>query len=333
MVFVGSDLSRSVAFRVKNIDDLDKTLDSYKITKTQINKRTVLLSEKLVATEGMPTPGFFSRNTLKPYKKWIGDVFVNENKIHAPIFSNKKQYEVTFPFSNKENRKVQKLPKNTVSYIALPSSVGLNAPFLANLFSPIAPILSDSFETFTKNLVENKGFALLSKDEQGVGFLVSSEKKLFSTSNFNLNNLLQTISALNSPKTQNKQLKDGTIMKELLADPDLVSVEQFSLLGKKTFRTQTGGSADILGTEDSELFRISNRKSLINHFSGNVNEEELILLCGSTSFGLDLDKLAQISGDGSNHMSNSILFPLSERISELGLVNKKYSTKLLLCKK
>jgi hypothetical protein len=331
MIFVGSDMSRSVAFRAKNVEELTKVLDAYKITKTEISRSTVLISEKLVAVEGMETSAFFSRNTLKFQKRWMGDIFINSDKVHAGVFSNSKRYEVVFPFSNKHNLKTQKLPENTVAFLSLPAASQIDVDLFVSLFSSVSSILQDSMKIFAENLVQNKGLALVSADDKGVGFLVSSEKKLFSTSNFSLNNLLQSISALNSPKIITKQLPDGTISKELVADPDIVSVEEYSLSGQKILRTQSGASGEILGLENDELFRISNREELVRFYSDS-NKEEGINICGSSSLGLDLEKLSMISSNNSVSMSNSLLFPLSEGVSQVGLVNKKYSTRLYLCK-
>ncbi len=332
VVFVGSDYSRSVAFRTKDPEQLKNTLNSQKINLTKIDKQTVLLSEKLVAIEGFDTPNFFSRNTLKPHKQWIGDIFFNEGKIHSPIYSSKTKYEVVFPFHNKNNLKERMVPTNTVSFLSLPVPLGFETKTISSLFSPISSFLNDSFNLFLENLSNNKGFVLISEDDEGVGFIISSEKKLFNTTNFDLNNLLKTISALNSPRVVQKILKDGSFAQELISDPDLVSVEQFSLFGDKTLRTQNSGSGEFLGTENDKEFLITNREGLLGAFSHPNTDNDFTSLCGSTSLGIDLEKLSAITEQKATFASAALLFPLSDSISKIGLANKKYSTRLFLCK-
>ncbi len=329
-VFIKVDGSRSVAIRTKK--PFPQTLfDSQYITKKQIEKDLFLLSENSVQTETMHVASKFFSPLPFTKKTWIGEIVLADSPKRGMIYDAKDQMILSFPERNTPRIEIA-VPENTFAFF-INASNDANKIQNSSVFLPFLPLIQSVIGNDLQNALELLSGKIdrleLTKDQNGIGFLLSAKQS--TQTPFDVRLLLQSISALNSPKIEKKALVDNTPMQEIIADPNAVSIEHVTIFGTPMLRVQKNNESMFAGSETGHLL-LTNREELIGFAKESVKKKQHTI-CDGNVLGVSLDEMNLLRKARTTFLNISIFEQFGANFSSFGIKNKLYSTEVHFCKK
>lgn len=322
-VFLHEDGSRSVAIRA-SLDLLpQQLLDAYGLT-AQESGNFVLLSETLLPISGIDArsqaPFFPSLSTA-----WLG-TFWGTEETTIQLLSTTSGILL--------QEETQKQP---VSAAAHNSNHELSLDLLPFSFSDDIPagfhrFYGDLYQQFSTSTTP---FSSLSPESVSIISRFEDTSELL----FVLNGVegsisdallveMQLLGALMRPSLVSRQHSDSTSYQELLVRPDLVSVEEFSLLGSLGYRVQGSGDTQLLALVHDESVLVTDSMNLLEDYV--TLEHEAFSCSGNLGHMNPATLLSQVqlstySGE------YAVIHQIFSQFSLISVENEKYSRIIQLC--
>lgn len=329
VLFLNVDGSRSVALREGKTPLPQTLLDAQSITMQPIKNNIVLLSEKNEVLKPLSLhtkiiPGF-----SYPGHQWIGELIEINQPRRSFVYASKNQIFITLPGFQPTGSVFKHIPKNTFAYLSNPLLPNTSKDFLDPFLPLMQSIVDPQFLGHLSTLSSEKSQIILTKDEQGIGFFLATKDKE-GESTINNEQALRSISALNAPKIQETFLSDGSSIKELIANPDAVSVEQITLLGTQVNRIQINGTDILTGsTKKKEVF-LTNRENLFREQTeGNKSFDKI---CSGNVAGFNLQPLVDMQNQYAHTPNTNPILLFAQNFSSIGVKTNWFSTSIHLCK-
>lgn len=328
VVFVSENGTRSVAIRLGGKPLPQSLLDSQSITSQSIGRKIVLLSEKpektkalLLKTKIIPGFSLLGRHN-------IGELIETSVKTRAYIYATKKYVEISLFGISNQIHTIKHIPENTIAYLSTPL-LPKTPNGSTNLILPLLQFISysDTSKIF-QHLLDAQGQMILTKDKEGMGFYLSS-KSVEQNNATNIEQLLRTIAALNSPTLQEISLDDGTSIKEIVANPDSFSVEQVTVLGAQINKIHTSHSIFLSGLVQKNEFFLTNREDLFRTMNGSAKSSDKI--CSGNIAGISFQPITTSLMQNENTPNSNAILLFAQNFSSLGIKKGVFSVKLRLC--
>ena len=330
VVFLKKDGSHSVALRT-NAQLPQSLLDSEQIVQKQIDTHIVLLSAEAEQTQKLAIAPKLIPVFTFPGKTWVGEIIVSGQKKRGWIFNTKKSLVLSLPIQGLRTDFFG-VPDNAMAFISSKTTSTSSDTDLITPFLPlIAPIIGSEAKSYLDQISQNINTVFLTNDDRGVGFLLSSKPS--DDKQVDIRKLLQSISALNTPKIQKTALSDGTFIQELISDPDSVSVEQVTILGLPMNRVGTSNQSILAGFTDDKHLILTNRENLLRFYKEKSKSKTKQTICGANSLGISFDQLSNLIKLHATSLQAKPFLQLSEQFTSVGVVSELFSTDINICKR
>ncbi len=328
-VFFGANGTRSVALRATKQDLPLQKLDGSHVNVQEVKKGLLLLSETLQPISGMHVK--WNWHQLLPIfrKKSLGTLVFAESLRPAPLLATEDHVEISMRDKEIPKKSSPLLPPNTIGFISTPLFAGFSQNS-SDLFSNLVdPVLNNSLLSYTNTLFSNNGLVVLSKDDNGLGFLIESTSQEYDK-NLRIQ-LLKTISSLQNPNILTKTLQDGSVVREISVDPGAVSVEERTILGIQTLRTKTQSKGSYLLSSEGD-FVFSNNEALLRFSLEKEKNSALVSFCDGNAIGADVRELISQHQNNFEHYTPSLLRVMSQQFNKFGAEKKGNSLIIRMCK-
>ncbi len=330
IVFLKKNGTRSIAIRSNKLLP-QSLLDSGHISQQQIKKNIVLLSEQTEQVHNFSMRPKIIPAIPVPGKTWIGEIALDGQARRGWIFDTKKSVIFSLP-ERISHAKFLGVPDHTIAFLSSPThSSAKTDPLLAPFLPLIDPIIGSDAKVYLNQLSDKVETVFVTHDEKGTGFFLTI-KQSADDKKLDIRKLLQSISALNSPKIQKATLSDGSFIQELISDPDSVSVEQVTVLGSSLYRVETNHEMLLAGTMDNTSFILTNREDLLRFYKGQKQNKTKQSICGANRMGFSLEQMNDLAKSQAHSLQSSSFEQLNQRFSSIGIVSKMYSTDINICK-
>ncbi len=327
-VFFSEDNSRFAATRLTNTPLPHELFDSESIIEQPFGKNIVLLSEKpeVVKTLGIKPkflPGFSF-----PGHTWIGEIIDTSVMKRSFIYATSNRVDISLAGPVTNTHLFKQFPEGTIAYLSTPVLTNQSE----DLFKPVLPLMQfiadPNVFSSMKHIADEQSRMILSKDEKGLGFFITSNQP-DDKKTPDLEQVLRTIAALNTPKIQETLLDDGSSIKEIIANPDSISVEEITVLGTQIYRIHTNNGELLAGFLDKNNFFLTNRESLFRSFKGQNTIKTQI--CSGNIAGISFRALDQIFSQHASLPNSNAILLFSQNFSSMGVKTDWFSTKITLC--
>ncbi|OGL62239.1 hypothetical protein A2839_04360 [Candidatus Uhrbacteria bacterium RIFCSPHIGHO2_01_FULL_47_10] len=329
VLFVNKDGSRSIAIRKGKTALPQSLLDSQTVAVQPIGHNIVLLSEKQVIIKPFQIKPKLLPGISLPGKRWIGELVDQTNTKRSFLFATKNHVEMTLPVVHTDGQAFKQIPNDTFAYLSTPFLPNTSNEFLDPFLPLMQSVVDPQFLAHLNDLANNKSQLLLTKDANGVGFFLTitpSELK----KDIDIEQALRSIAALNTPKIQETLLDDGSSIKEIIANPNSVSVEQITLLGTQINRIHVN-NVDLLASraQNHKIF-LTNRESLFRYTKESAKSANKI--CSGNMAGIALQPLVTMQNQYANVPNNSAILLFAQNFSSIGVKSGIVSTTIRFCK-
>ena len=329
VLFVNNDGSRSIAIRKGKAPLPQSLLDSQTIAVQPIGHNIVLLSEKQVVIKPFSIKPKLLPGISLPGNRWIGELVDQTNKKRSFLFATKNQVVMTLPGVRTDGQAFKQIPNDTIAYLSTPFLPNTSNEFLDPFLPLMQSVVDPQFLSHLGDLSNKKNQLLLTKEVSGVGFFLTITPSELNK-DVDIEQALRSIAALNTPKIQETLLDDGSSIKEIIANPDSVSVEQITLLGTQINRIQVN-NVDLLAgrTQDHKIF-LTNRESLFRHTkesSKSVNK-----ICSGNMAGIALQPLVDMQNQHANVPNSNAILLFAQNFTSIGIKSGLFSTTIRFCK-
>ncbi len=313
-IFVTKDGSRAVAIRGNEASLPKELLTSYGITSQIVRPGVVLFSETLLSVSGINSRvsfPFFPSSSL-----WLGRVELPDLGVSGTLTKNSGELLLSLKTPKSKKINTKKLPAGVLSML-LPDSGEQNAP----------PVSTYSMNQTSQmlDLLRKEHRIFMQKDELGeLQILVSIPNSGWEQNDLTV--ALQKMGSYLSPKIQEKILADGTSTKEILIEPDIVTVEEISIAGHMMLRTNGNGGLALYGGFINGETIVSTGEAIVTSFLNPRGED----CSGNLAQLSPVDLLGEVQIASYNPQISSLL-GLFNGISAISFESKKYSTEVHIC--
>ena len=327
IIFISEDGSRSIAIR-KGMNPLPQTfLDSQSITSQDAGHGIILLSDRQQAIKPTILKPKLLSGISYPGHVWIGEFVETTKNKRSFIYANRKGIEISLNNAKTKSVPFKKIPNNTIAYLS--TSALTKDSELSDPLSSLLQFIDDKevLNSF-KQIIDSESQMILTKDNDGVGFFITSDQE-DSHNTSTLEQILRSIATLSLPKIQETLLSDGSTIKEIVANPEEISVEQVTILGTQVNRVHTNNGVLLAGSTKLNNFFLTNREDLFRQFKTNSASGSKIFSgnIGGVSFGT----LNKTPLEHTNQPINNGMFIFSQSFTGLGIESGVFSTKIKLC--
>ena len=330
VIFLKKDGDRSIALR-SNTPLPQALLDSQYVVQKQIGKDLILLSAKSEETQKFTiAPKIFPVFPL-PGKTWIGEIAVSGQQKRGWIFNTKKSLILSLPIKSPHSDFFG-VPDGTIAFLSSQNTPDSDSQLLAPFLPLIAPVIGTDVKSYFNQLSQNIENVFITNDDRGVGFLLSS-KQSSHDKQVDIRKLLQSISALNTPKIQKTVLPDGSFIQELVSDPDSVSVEQVTILGLPMNRVGANNQMILAGFVDEKHLILTNRENLLRFYKERTKSKTKQTVCDANNLGISLDQASALIRSHANTLQTTPFIQLNEQFTSIGVTSMLYSTVINICKR
>lgn len=329
VLFLNADGSRSVALR-EGKKTLPRTLlDSQSITVQPVRNGIVLLSEKNEVLKPMSLRTKIIPGLSYPGHQWIGELVETNQPHRSFIYAAKNRILITLPGMQPTSSDFKHIPKDTIAYLSNPLLPNTTKDFLDPFLPLMQSIVDPRFLGHLSTLATKQSQVILTKDAQGIGFFLST-KESDTKNSINNEQALRAISALNAPKIQETFLNDGSSIRELIANPDSISVEQITLLGTQVNRIQINGTDILAGSTKKNGIFLTNRENLFRtQEEGNKSFNKI---CSGNVAGINLQALVDMQNQHTHTPNTNPIWLFTQNFSSIGVKINWFSTSIHLCK-
>lgn len=328
-IFINENGSYSVAIRTDK-DHLPNSLfDSQNITYKSISNSIVLLSNKIESIDGLPIIKSLLPPFYNPSKKWIGELVTSSAKKRNFVFSTKSQFEIYLPKITQSQTSFNNIPDNTIAYLSLPVSTPEQSNNSINAFLPmINHTFDDGFLNILQNIMQKNGSILLTQNDNNLNYFIKTEQ-IDNKHPIDLSKTLQSIIALKSPIIKKSSLEDGSIIHEIVIDPDSINVEQITVQGIQVKKVNIQNKILMTGILNNALFLTNSEEMIKNALINDKKSKNTI--CEGNLAGFSIKEIQNISDSHKIFLNPNVLDIVSERFSYIGYKNNRFSSQINLC--
>ncbi|MBU0646482.1 hypothetical protein KJ611_03345 [Patescibacteria group bacterium] len=261
--------------------------------------------------------------------KLLGQILIlNDPLIRGDIYGDGNNLEISLPKSDLTALPWKTIPEDVFGI--------MSTPFLTN-FSvhsnlPVYPLIEEfdqNLASFTRIFEQNIELVMLSNDEDGVGFLISSYQDENDPEMHK--KLIKLSAALHSPRISDFVLSDNSTAQEISVDPAAISVEELVIAGVPWSRVLVDPTHYLFSGYDRGRLVISNREALVRFWLTGEDNSLREAPCGGTSGFMNVDSWVGLSANNLHTRNWQIAFPITEAYSSVGIRNSLFDTKILLC--
>lgn len=312
-IFVTQTGERAVAIRTDESKLPKNLLNALSLTTAQITPDIVLLSSTLLPVSGMKSnvraPLFTSLS-----RRWLGRIDLPDAGLSGSFYFYKidNRLEIVFPNKNSKNTNNTALPQILLAF----TGQKIDNQMMTSNYLDTIPILNDA-----------QWSVLVNNNELGATELLFSSKKgdLVET---DLVNLLQSIGAYLSPNINDSVLLDGTILRELIVDPALITIEAITLGEIQALRVLNEYNHAVYGAFIENQLVIATSEAMIGLFQ-QTNESQS--LCRGNILQMNPLSLLDTTSQKSFQSSIYLLETIFSQFSSISLEMNKYSSRMTLC--
>jgi len=312
-IFIADDGTRSVSIRTTAKQLPTAELDAQGILVEETSRGIYLLSDRPVARmDWYPSHVWFG--CIHWPGVWhIGDIhIINEESTRGPIFSSKNQTRIRLPKQELTKLPERTLPDGTMLALAMPLLPNIN---ISGVTSAIDSILSSlqipMVSLFAEHLLEAPGKIILANSQNQIDFLFTSDSEKFDKNQ--QQKVIQAAAALKSPRLRPFVLPDDSIVKEIIVDPSLTTVEETTVAGILVSRVAMTQGEYLYAAESDGSFIITNKLELLEFELKGKTDGVQSTCAGNVSFLSLTDALRS---------SSSAL--KSRATSQIALVGEEY---------
>lgn len=323
--FFQEDGTRSVAIRAKKEDLPMALLDSAHIVVQEIHPTIFLLSQKLQAGGGIPKKRALRDLFPTVMGQKIGMFYEKGAKSSSSITQQGRK--IHFRLSSLTTSGTKPLPIKAVpngAYLILSTPVLTNAQDakqIAGLFSAtIDPLMGRSFAQVMDLLLSHNGSLFVMKNEtNGPEFLLESGAVLEQQERLRL---IRSLAAIQAPIEKPLKLQDGTVIREFIADPDGIPVEERTINGRTFYHA---------ATEKTSFFITKNDYIQMASSEMAIQKEKKLMACDTNIALISLKDLFQTQNVSNRSYSSAIFYQFSDAFTYIGLKQRGKSIFLNLC--
>lgn len=328
VVFLSEDNSRSVALRLGNKALPQALLDAHSIVEQSIGHNIVLLSEKHQLIKSLITKPKVFPGISYPGHIWIGEVIEQSENKRSFISVANDHIEISMNEKMANARPFKHFPNDTIAYLSTPVWTKAAEDFSKSILPTMQFISDPKIVSSFEEMTSAQGQIVLTQDKDGVGFFLTTHTR--DAKNLpNLEQILRTIAALVTPKIQETLLDDGTTIKEIVSNPDAISIEQITVLGTLVNRVRTNTGDIMTGLIENNGFFLTNRETLFRSYKGqNISEKKI---CSGNLAGISLHSFGDNMIQHANFPNNNAILFLSQNFSRVGIESGLFSTKINFC--
>lgn len=324
-LFINKDGSRSVALNTK-IDNLPiALLDSHSIVVQKIDKNTVLLSERL-----MPAGKMLVTHNIKstfPFinKKLLATIHTSENN-NGFIYKTADSLEIII--SNLELPVLSRsVPDNTIAFLSTPVSTKNDALFMFLLGNTEHVIDSVSTKQIIMDILSSKGSFIITKTDKNIDILIESDLNITEKERVDL---IKMIVSAQNPIIEVMELDDGTYMKEILIQPELLSVEEIIIMGHEIIRISNKNTGPYFINKNGNLIFSTNEANLRFWLNEDLNEN-MLKICNANSVGILLDPFIESFKSKDAFIKPLNFYDILSKFNGIGVKAQKNGVKISIC--
>ena len=330
-IFFLSDGTRAVSLRTEE-SLLPKTLlDSQGILVQKVNPYIFFLSSKLTPLTEIRLPKTSWLLSFHPFSKTIGTFSFKESDwISGGIYASSKKITIFFQPIQLSKHPFTSVPIETIGILSTPPSTSVSLDwlfrstdrFLTQINSPTIGFLTSTFG-------KSKGGILLTGSEAGqpLNFLFATEEKLDPDQT---KSLLKTATALKNPSLKLWELPDHTKTQEIIVDPSLISIEEYTAFGTTVLRATTPQNEHLFSTTTKQYLLLSNNEQLLRNWFQPESKKIKAICVGNHAF-LSVKDTQKILSQGSTWIHPFIYFPFLKKYQSVGIEKTPFSFKIQLC--
>ncbi len=316
-IFVLNNGSTAVALKTKKELLPTELLDAHRIVVQDISPSVFLLSEKLLPVSPIkPKGSLLSWMVPDLFGTRIGTIRLPKEDVFGSINLSESTLKLTLAnliFTPLKHS----LPTETTSYLStqvLPNTV-------------IDALLDNSTNAdLLKQAFSNQSWVFLTKHNESKGVLIWSENPLV----FDREQLMKQLSANLNPSILEKTLQDGSIIKEIVINPDLGSIEEVTIQGKLFLHSKSEKGEEFYLSKDGELLFANNEIDLRSFLDGSGDKPQKF--CGSNLLGSTTTSILTDEQTILNHESPSLVRTIFQEFTAIGAKTRINSVEFTLCR-
>lgn len=334
-LFLQEDGTRSIAVRSSTNQIPFEQLDALGIIVQEINPTTFLLSPQAQPVRTEPLGRTWRFPYIWPTQKRLGTLMIIDETVQKGTIL-KKDDRVIFKIKTEptsvNSTLPEGLPPGSIAAMSTPALSKIDTSWITHTFMPLTEgFQAPNLTTMASDILSNPGHLLLANNEGFPFFLISTTQEALPTSI--QTDLLRTISALKSPTIRELTLPDQTIVRELIADPSITTIEEKTLFGTPVLHTQTNTSEDFFLANRDNQVAFTNNESLLEHWlNPETPQDHQNSTCGANTAFISLSSFDSITSQNLIFRQSSLLRSLSANFTTLGVRVTKRSASLILCK-
>lgn len=331
-VFFMPDGASAVAIRSEERLLPRTLLDAHGVLIQQVRPHVFLLSSTMVPLIQNHAPGTSWIRSIHPFSQKIGSLSVKESLwATGGIFVSSKKISIYFPQTQLSKHPFTNIPEDTIAVLSLPTSVpiSLNGTFrstdrlLTQFNTPTVSSLTSLFSGSNGGIILTR-----TKENQSSGFLFATEGILDMDQT---KNLLKTATALKTPVLKTWRMPDNSKTQEIIVDPSLVSIQEYTAFGTNILRATTGSNESIFMAKTSRYTLISNNEELLRGWFQNKIEKKKQSCVRNHAFLSTKDVLSILS-DSSLWIRPSVSLPFIKEYPQIGIQKGLFSSVIQFCK-
>ena len=325
VLFINKDGSRSIALNTK-INDLPIALfDSHSVVIQEIDKNTVLLSERLMPIGEMLVKKNIKRAIPFINKKLLATIYTSDNKTGV-VYKTTNSIEIVIN-DIKISSINRSLPNNTIAFLSTPV-LTKNDDLLESLLGNTDSAMNSlSVKKILVDILNSNGNFLITETDKNIDILVESDLNIEESERINL---IKTIVSTQNPILKVTKLDDGTEMQELIIQPELLSVEEITMMGHEIIRISNKNTGPYFINKNGNLLFSTNEANLRFWLNKDLNES-MLKICDANSIGILLDPFLKSIKSEVSSIKPINFYDMLSKFNSIGVKAQKNSVKISFC--
>ncbi|MFA4845185.1 MAG: hypothetical protein WC654_01355 [Patescibacteria group bacterium] len=310
-LFVTQTGERAIAIRTDQQNLPTELLTALSITTQEITPSIVLMSQTLLPVSGIDSkaqrPLFVSLS-----RRWFGRIELPDISLSGSLYEKEGDIEIQFTNQGKKGYSKMILPQIMLAMSSNTSGVTVNHDQELGTFSSF---LNQEWTVFVE-----------ANDSGDTDLLLMTRKGNLQESD--ILSLLQLMGAYLSPSIQESTLVDGSVLREVMVEPEIVTVEEIQLGQIQALHVLGVSGRSIYGAFiDDQVIFTTNEKMLKAVYQPGDSDSDCI---GNV---LRLDPSAMLGSTRTVSYNRTIqaLQSISSHFSAISFEMKKYSSSMKFC--
>ena len=331
-LFFLSDGTQAVALRTEESLLPKSLLDAQGILIQQVRPHIFLLSAALMPLAEARIPRAAWIRSIHPLSKKIGTAsFKEPTWISGNMYATAEKMMLFFPSFPLSKHPFSSIPEGTIAVFSTPASVpvSLNGTFRSTdrlLTQFKTPTTASLISLFAKS---NGGILLTNaKTSQSLNFLFVTEGVMETNQ---AKNLLKTAIALKNPNLKTWELPDKTKAQEIIVDPSLISIQEYTAFGTNALRASANENESLFMASTSQYSLFSNSEDLLRDWFQPEKEAKRPSCIGNHAF-LSTKDVIRLLSEGSQWIRPAVSLPFVKEYPQFSVQKGFFSLIIQFCK-